>query len=154
MTKPTFDINPLVDAYIAAMKIFVSDEATANGTGYVDPQDIFDIFSPIKKDFLSTGQTITLAGLLSFTHLLGQKPKFITAFIKCTAIDRGFAVGDEIFIDLFSLGQNSWYVDSGNTTQFHIRINDTKFATIADKATGNKGAINVTKWDLYARAFA
>ena len=70
MTKPTFDIDALIDAYVKTMKIMVSDEATANGTGYVDVADVLAQFPIVKA-----GDIVAIVGAGTATinryHTLG-----------------------------------------------------------------------------------
>lgn len=55
---------------------------------------------PIQKEFVSSEQTITAAGLLTIAHGLGVKPKFVHSYLVVKTAFNNWAVGDEIFVKL------------------------------------------------------
>ena len=113
---------------------------------------------PFKKIYQSTGQTITSAGLLTLAHGLGEAPKLITAYIKCTSADAGYAVNDEVMVTLVvntspSNGRaQGVYFDA---TNIYIRFSDeTTVFRIGNKTTGNATGPDNADWDLYIVAWA
>ena len=133
-----------------------SDSATKFPTqqsvkAYVDGQ-------PITASYLSSGQTITAAGLLTLAHGLGAVPKLVQFYIKCTTSDLGYAIGDEVLIAPVNTSSsvtsrfNGVYWDSTNV---YIRFNDESgHPRIGNKSTGVEDSIDLSDWDLYVRAFA
>lgn len=116
--------------------------------------------SPISaKPFVSTGQTITSAALLTIAHSLGAKPPLYNFYIKCTTAEHGWSIGDEI-----ELGSNLNMTDLGTnraspvyTDATNIYIQFTNTATVilqANKATGAAAAFTNANWDIYVRAWA
>lgn len=108
--------------------------------------------------YASSGQTITSGGLLTLAHSLGEKPKFITAYIKCTTTDAGYAVGDEVEVSLVvnvtsSINNaNGVYADATNV---YFRISSTaQVFLVGHKSTGAASLLTNSNWDLYVRALA
>ena len=111
------------------------------------------------NSYASAAQTITSAAQLILPHGLTVKPKIITMFIKCTTIDGGYAVNDELEV---SSGQQSSSVADNfgmstlaDATNITIRFaSGTSVFLGIDPTTGNVTTLTNTNWDLYVKAWA
>jgi hypothetical protein len=108
------------------------------------------------RRFVSAGQTITAAGLITVAHGLGARPAFISAHIECTTADAGYSIGDIVDVALVNNSDaatsraNGVYADA---TNINVRItNATNAFLIGNKSTGASAAITNTSWQLFIRA--
>lgn len=107
--------------------------------------------------YISTGQTITSAALLTLAHGLGAEPKIIFFYLQATASDMGYSSGDKVIVSLNGTTSSTsrtstFYFDSTNV---YMRFSDeTGLFRIANKSSGVTGGIDLADWDLYVRAFA
>ena len=108
------------------------------------------------RRFVSTGQSITAAGLVTVAHDLGARPAFISAHIECTTADAGYSIGDIVDVALVNNSDaatsraNGVYADA---TNINVRItNATNAFLIGDKGTGASVAITNASWQLFIRA--
>lgn len=120
---------------------------------------------PVTKEYTSTAGTISKAGLISWTHGLGAKPKIIMPYMVCTIADAGYSVGDEILMASASFGQDT--IGSGkqmqiyyDATTINIRFGDASSGNttnpifICHKSTGSATAATHANWGVYVRAYA
>jgi len=135
----TFDDNILYANASITLKI---NDTTTNS----------DIITEFKPPFISTGQTITSAALLTANHGLGVEPGELTIKLQCTSADAGYAVGDRIFIDYnnTSTAQNKQNTPrSDNVSVFFRFSNNGKCFTAGNKGTGNITELTNANWQLY-----
>ncbi len=116
----------------------------------------------VTTDYLARGydsgnQTITAAGSLTLAHGLGFVPKIRVYILKCVTADVGYAIGDEIDINV--------QIPSGNasaglsaivtSTNFLIRFGSSaQTFAVPNKGTGASQNITNTRWVLIVRAYA
>lgn len=109
--------------------------------------------------YVSPEQTITAAGQITLTHLLGRAPAFFRVAAICKTAEHGYSVGDVLEVQhvcdvsdtdaavrgmsLTSDGTNIYIRYIGNATVFHI----------VNKTTGGSAAMTSVKWRLIVRAW-
>jgi len=112
-----------------------------------------------RKPFVSSQQTITSSGTLTFTHSLGVVPSNVSFSLVCAVADAGFAVGDEVaglgfYSSLASAafrGFSIWAVDADN-----LALRFGQFATVfavPHKTTGAFTALVNTSWKIIMRIY-
>lgn len=89
-----------------------------------------------------------LSGSFTGAHTLGARPDIVTLVARCTAVDKGYAIGDEV---VMTEQYNVWTMSSWlSTTQVGVGITGGIYAF--DKASAaNYGQLTVGKWSLFAR---
>jgi hypothetical protein len=96
--------------------------------------------------------TIPAAGTAAtFTHGLGKLPELFKVYLKCTTAAKGYSVGDIIDVLQDTNGNRSMAVSADATT---ISVNRAGDIHIADKATGENGAITTTNYKYIFKAYA
>lgn len=103
----------------------------------------------------SAPTTITLGGLHTFTHGLST-PVFVQAHLKCISADVGYAVGEEVHLQLITDTGTLSQVYGGTvgydaTTAF-AKISASGIAML-NKSSGAYGTIDSTKWQLILKVF-
>jgi hypothetical protein len=104
--------------------------------------------------FESSAQTITSGGALTIAHGLGGKPDIVWCYLKCTATDGGYAVGDEILIqNPYDVGGVKGFSIIRDATNLTIRFASSVTAFgYGNKSTGGVANLTNTKWQAYFKA--
>ena len=111
------------------------------------------------KPYVSSPQTITSAGTLTFTHGLGVKPSTVTVTLICTSAEAGYAIGDEVPLIGFqstnstsaSRGFSTWASD---TTSVGLVFGSLVTATaVLNKTTGVFTNLTNSKWTAIVRIY-
>ena len=90
---------------------------------------------------------IATSTILTATHLLGQIPDHISAYLECVIANNGYAVGDRIFSTQLNV------IDcSANATDVFISFSST-IPSIIPKAGGAAVAIIASNWKANARPY-
>jgi hypothetical protein len=110
---------------------------------------------PISLEFVSTDQTVTLAGALTLTHGLGVTPKFVTLDLICQTAELGYSVGEVAQYGIFGFDTIPSVVISirRNTTQILVRYPAGGMG-LGRADTGVLASITPANWLLRVRAFA
>lgn len=89
-----------------------------------------------------------LTGAFTASHTLGSRPDIITFVARCTATEKGYAVGDEV---VMTEQYNVWTMSSWvSSTQAGVCLSGGIYAY--DKnSTINYSQLTVGKWTLFAR---
>jgi hypothetical protein len=108
------------------------------------------------KQYTSSNQTITAAGLLTLAHSMGVSPRLVYMEIICTVADAGYSIGDVVMAELnnstsVTTRQNSLYYDA---TNIYFRFDPTTPFCTSNKSTGVATGLTNTSWVLKIRAFA
>lgn len=139
----------------------VQAEAGTNNATIMTPLRVAQALAakayPFQKEYVSSNQTITSAGLLTLAHSLGVAPKLVFLELVCTTAEYNYAVNDVILVGVnnTSASGNRVHSVSYDATNIYFRYGNTITAFIyADKTTG--AAVNLTNanWLLRVRAFA
>lgn len=111
----------------------------------------------ISKEYVSGNQTITSAGLITFTHGLGEQPKIVQFELVCTTAEGGYSIGDvvPVHVNNTTTGANRFNGCRMTTTQLLFRYSSEAACFVLSNATSG-AAFNATNasWRLRARAFA
>lgn len=135
-------------------------EAGTNNTNLMTPlrtKQAIDALSMIKKEYVSTNQTITSAGLLTLAHSLTVEPKIIMLQLVCAVAQGNYAVGDVVQIGVNSTtsGNNKFTSVYSDATNVYVRYDDNSSVfTIGNKTTGATAELTNTSWRLRVRAYA
>lgn len=119
--------------------------------------DAIAALSVFTKQYTSSNQTITSAGLLTLAHSLGAAPRLVFFELVCTTADGGFAVNDVVMIGVnsTSTGDNRYTSVYYDATNVYVRFSSTASVfAVGNKANGNSAALINTSWRLRVRAFA
>ena len=106
--------------------------------------------------YASAEQSITVAGLLTLAHGLGQIPKAVELFIICKTAEMGYAVND-ITIPIPNTSSNSTTAVYMDATNIYIRYGSAGSSSVGyvvHKTTGTPSGITNGSWRLIVRAFA
>jgi hypothetical protein len=113
--------------------------------------------SALTREFTSAEQSITAAGALTIAHGLGARPKLCRLFIRCATAEGGYAIGDEVEVDInapnsgANQGQAVWL----DATNANVRFSTAASTlVIAHKTTGGMTAITNANWRLLVRCWA
>lgn len=89
-------------------------------------------------------------------HGLGAAPKFVRWVAVCNATDVGYAAGDEIDLCCFeeNTGNFPSFTHGANATNVIIILSTAATTRILNKTTGAFAAIDTTKWNPKAYAWA
>jgi len=114
-------------------------------------------FPVITKEYESTPQTVTSAGLLTLSHGLGVAPKFVEFHLVFVGAEDGFSIGDVIQASLIttassSLRWNTSYFDSTNV--YFKYSNEGSCFSSGIKSTGGAAAITNSNINLIVKAYA
>ena len=113
---------------------------------------------PFLREYVSPEQTITLAGLIALAHGLGAVPKLVQVVAICKNAELGYSVGDVVLATLpDSINSNAGYGLQVivSATNVEIRVGNTGFISMMNKATGAFGATPAAaNWRLVVRAWA
>lgn len=90
--------------------------------------------------FVSTDQTITLAGALTLAHGLGVAPRLWSVVFVCTTAELGYSIGDVV-----STGSAQVPAIWPDATNLNVRYSNTALS-IAHKTTGVVTAITAANW--------
>lgn len=108
--------------------------------------------------FVSAAQTITSAGALTLAHGIGRIPVLFGCWIKCTAGELGYNVGDVLFVA--PIYQSTTITDDfglsivPDATNINVRFGGAAGNfVILNKGTGVHGTITNNKWQLYVQAW-
>lgn len=116
-----------------------------------------DIVAPIfTKEFVSTDQTLTLAGLLTLAHGFGAVPKFLKFEFVCQTAELGYSINDvtPINISIMSGGaSNSGSAATYDATNIYIRMGAATYDLIR-KDNGVRVAATTANWKLRVTAWA
>ena len=115
------------------------------------------VLSTFTKEYVSSNQTITSAGLLTLAHSLGEAPKVTQLELICTVADGGYAVNDVVAISFNNTdaGNNRYSAVYYDATNIFVRYSSTATAfAVANKGTGVAVTLTNTSWRLRVRAFA
>jgi len=104
----------------------------------------------------SAPQIPTLAGLISFPHLLESAPKRYSAHLVCTTADVGYSVGDEIEVRPDLVGDARGFGIQVKVTNVNIsaKIGDSGLALTNNFSTGTSAVLNISRWLVILRAWA
>lgn len=119
--------------------------------------DSIGSLSTFTKQYLSSSQTITSAGLLTLAHSLGAVPKIVLLELTCLAAEANYAVNDVITVGVSSTttSTNKFTSVSYGVTNISIRYSDSASVfTAGNKTTGAAVGLTNGNWSLRARAFA
>jgi hypothetical protein len=109
------------------------------------------------KSFESSQQTITSAGTLSLVHGLGGKPKLLSTSIVCVEAENGYAVGDEVVLDLgASPSTDQGIAVAPSDEAIVIRFGALAMTSLVqlNKTTGARASVTNSRWKLIVRAWA
>lgn len=114
---------------------------------------------PFTKEYVSTGQAIAAAGLISLTHGLGAIPKLTAFTLKCISAELGYSVNDLAEInyaqyDGVTTVHTYGFTPVKTSTQILIRVGSDLGICVANKGNGDVSQIDVSKWQLIASAWA
>lgn len=113
---------------------------------------------PFLREYVSAEQTITAGGLLTLTHGLGVAPKLIQCSAVCKVADAGYSVGDVLLLsgsaDTAGTAAGIGLAVTFGATSVDIRIGNSAFTAILNKATGAPGTVTPASWRLIVRAWA
>lgn len=104
------------------------------------------------KEYVSPEQVVTAGGTITLTHGLGVKPKLVEAVIICKTAEAGYAVGDEVTVEIeattisynFSVGRSA-------TT---LRCVCGSSGLVAINTSGSVSTLTSANWRLVVRAWA
>lgn len=111
---------------------------------------------PFTKEAVSGPQDYVTAGLITFAHGLGVKPKTIETRLVCVSGNLGWVVGDEVYIHNTISdggGVNSAFGIYADATNIYIRIGSA-VAQLCNKTTGANTALAAASWKIVIRGFA
>ena len=108
--------------------------------------------------YVSSAQTITIAGLLTLAHGLGAKPYRIFTTLVCVTAEYNYAIGDELFVTHYQ--ESSSAVDAYglsltiDATNLNIRYGSgpTTVFVANNKTTGAGVNLTNANWRFYIRA--
>jgi hypothetical protein len=106
------------------------------------------------KMFESGDQTGWAVGtVLTIAHGLGAKPKHIYCVFKCLSTEGGYAVGDEVYVDMMNISNSRGAMYAANATNIYVLINN---STVNMLNLSTLAAFNVTpaNWAIVARGWA
>lgn len=109
--------------------------------------------TPPLKEYVSSELTITAGGSSTLTHGLGAKPKMVRASLICKTAEAGWAIGDEVGVEVV--------VANGNTYNFSYGCNASSVRVVCgssgcavNNASGTLVTVNAANWRLIVRAWA
>lgn len=139
----------------------VEAEAGTNNTKAMTPLRVAQVLTakayPITKEYVSSNQTITSAGLLTLAHSLGAAPKLIFLELICITAENGYSINDVVMVGLnnSSAGENRFSGVYYDATNIYVRYDDTATVFLyTNKTTGTPVALTNANWRLRVRAFA
>jgi hypothetical protein len=99
----------------------------------------------------TTGQLLDGTLLFTWTHGLGATPKTLSVWIECVVADRGFSVGDVVFIPASYEGNGArGTVVWANSTEVGVSFGG--YPYITSKTGGSVGLISTNAWRVGVRA--
>lgn len=107
------------------------------------------------RRYTSGEQTITTGGLLTLAHGLAAAPRMVSYRLRCTSSDAGYAVNDEIIVDLNSTTTTTVRTSTARVdgTNIYIRFSSAASVfTAGNKGTGAGTALNNASWKLRVEA--
>lgn len=111
----------------------------------------------ITKEYVSTEQSVSASGLLTLSHGLGARPKYITAELVCKVADLGWSVGDIVVVPAVpfsSDGANGYGFQCGlDSTNLTIRYGTAGTFYLQNKTTGAVSTALSSSWRLVVRAY-
>lgn len=139
----------------------VQAEAGTNNATIMTPLRVAQALAakayPFQKEYVSSNQTITSAGLLTLAHSLGVAPKLVFLELVCAVAANGYSVNDVIMIGLNNTtsGDNRFTSVYYDATNVYVRFDDnTDVFMSANKGTGGTSTLSNANWRLRVRAFA
>jgi len=113
-------------------------------------------FVQLRARYLSSGQTITSAGLVTLAHGLYRAPETIQCELVCITGEANWVTNDVVLAPLNSTTStirfNAVYFDA---TNIYIRYSDqTNCFVLANKTTGAAAALTNGNWRFRVRAYA
>jgi len=135
-------------------------EAGTNNTTVMTPLRVSNAIGTLSiftKQYISTNQTITSAGLLTLAHSLGKVPKIVYLELVCVTTQANWVAGDVIMVSNNNSNTSgdrhtSAYYDA---TNINIRFsNATSCFVVNNKTTGAATALTNANWNLRVSAFA
>jgi hypothetical protein len=116
-----------------------------------------EALSVFTLSYESTGQTITTSSTATMAHGLGVEPQLVTFWLKCTAADGGYSIGDVVQASLSATtaAYDAFNALSWDATNVYFYFTDTGTVfTVGQKGGGTEAHLTNSKWDLYVRAWA
>lgn len=101
--------------------------------------------------FESAPQALSGSSTYAEAHLLGGRPLLIQAVLRCTTIDAGYAIGDEIIMPTMRDTSSKNFQMWSSTSQVGYVFTGTQNAP--HKTTGTGTALTTSSWDIYLRAW-
>ena len=126
---------------------FIYDSTSGN---FLEHNEVF------RKEYKSTGQSMSSGGLITLAHGLSYEPKVINFVIQCTTADGGYSIGDRVLVTPVANSSNSTSGSHGiyfDATNIYIRISSSVSFGIGNKSTGASHYISLSSWDLYVNAY-
>lgn len=110
---------------------------------------------PITKEYASSQQTITSAGLLTLAHGLGAVPKIVTAELVCQTADLGYTAGKVVQTFLGTTGTYGVSVETSDSVNLVVRFsNNGNVFSLPNATTGANAGITTANWKIVFRAYA
>jgi hypothetical protein len=110
----------------------------------------------ITKEFESSLQTITSAGLLTLTHGLGSEPRLFDFHLVCITAEDGYSVGDKKGVNINSTSTSARFNSySFTSTQILFRFTAAAECFVTNnKSTGGLAVLTNANFRLVVRAYA
>lgn len=133
-------------AYTTGVDTWAETAITAAGRALIDDASaaaqLTTLGTTAFNTFVSTDQTITLAGALTLAHGLGVAPRAIKLALVCQTAELGYSIGD-VLMDVSSRTICSIVVDA---TNLNIRMMDSANVAITNKTTGVRAGFTAANW--------
>jgi len=139
-------------AYTTGVDTWAETPITAAGRALLDDASaeaqLATLGTTAFNTFVSSDQTITLAGALTLAHGLGTAPRDVSLALVCQTAELGYSVGDVL------MGVSPRTIASivVNATNLNIRFFDSANVAIVNKTTGARSSFTAANWK--ARFFA
>lgn len=120
--------------------------------GVTAPEFFTPSLSLLTATFISSGQTISNAGLLTLAHGLGGVPVLVQTHVVCTSNDNGYVVGDILPVATTDIGVRQFSI---NLTATQIKVQFTAQVDPISSTNAAGASVNLvsTKWQFYVRAY-
>lgn len=133
-----------------------SADAAQLATDYAALAALVGAGPKLTKDYVSPEQTITLAGALNLSHLLGAAPKLVVGEYVCKTAEHGYSVGDVIAMGFY--GDSSSTVGVGTSVVKGVADLAIRYGSAApviiNKTSGASVSMTVANWKMIVRAWA
>ncbi len=142
----------------SALQVPPSTILGRNVTGGINPltvpeaQALLEI--QITKEYITQFVPIISGGSFVFNHNLGVQPVLIQPVLQCLIADRGYAVGDMVYLYSQVDGTRRGVVTVADTNNLFIRFGSRSTAfRILRKNNGNASAIVNSRWQIRFHIF-